>query len=367
MSMFTGSSLWCFSLTHSDWTSNVLRSLSSLAFAVWLPGDLCWVLILRLKCNDLEKIDITQKWLADINRSDSNEEWKQDLKKKKRKNLEQESEWLKIEQRGSKNWENSCLMDIGGCELLSVSDARGRWAVVPAGLFLLIFPCSLCWLMGNICSEAEKRCGLNLVTRRPVLSPCCALALCLSFCLIPFCSLRPYFLVPHTVCLHLSSLPHIFSPNSPSPLSILITHLLEPLQGRVLDLFNIGEDLMNALRTTLRWLSSWKTFPVSGRPLIINFDVMSLDHCRPVLMWPHVNLTDHRSQAQQPPPGFTGWCGLGCSVSSTAARPPRTNMARSKIKPPRVLQRPCGKAIKWSYRGHNGDEIFNGLHRERDK
>lgn len=54
-------------------------------------------------------------------------------------------------------------------------------------------------------------------------------------------------------------------------------------------------------------------------------------------------------------------------MSSKASGPPRTNMARSKIKPPRVLQRPCGKSIKWSYRGQNGDEIFNGLDRERDK
>lgn len=93
------------------------------------------------------------------------------------------------------------------------------------------------------------------------------------------------------------------------------------------------------------------------------------DHCRPVVIWPHLNLTDHghQSQTQQHAPGFLGWCGLGCSGSSKASGPPRTNMARSKIKPPRVLQRPCGKAIKWSYRGHNGDEIFNGLHRERGK
>lgn len=63
-------------------------------------------------------------------------------------------------------------------------------------------------------------------------------------------------------------------------------------------------------------------------------------------------------------PGLV-WFGTRCEQRSVG--PPRTNMARSKIKPPRVLQRPCGKPIKWSYRGQNGDEIFNGLHREGDK
>lgn len=33
---------------------------------------------------------------------------------------------------------------LDGCGLLSVNDAMVRRAVVPAGLFLLIFPCSLC-------------------------------------------------------------------------------------------------------------------------------------------------------------------------------------------------------------------------------
>lgn len=54
-------------------------------------------------------------------------------------------------------------------------------------------------------------------------------------------------------------------------------------------------------------------------------------------------------------------------MSSKAPGLPRINMAWSKIKPPLVLQRPCGKAVKWSYRGQNEDEIFNGLHRERGK
>lgn len=35
-------------------------------------------------------------------------------------------------------------MDVEGCGPLSVSDAMVRCAIVPAGLFLLIFPCSLC-------------------------------------------------------------------------------------------------------------------------------------------------------------------------------------------------------------------------------
>ncbi len=93
---------------------------------------------------------------------------------------------------------------LDGCGLLSVNDAMVRRAVVPAGLFLLIFPCSLCWLMVRIGSEAEKRCGLNLVTLRPVLSPCCVLPLCLPFCLIPFCSLVHIFsslILSASICL----------------------------------------------------------------------------------------------------------------------------------------------------------------------
>lgn len=105
---------------------------------------------------------------------------------------------------------------------------------------------------------------------------------------------------------------------------------------------------------------------LNPRPVVIN-----LNQSRPVLIWPHVNLAEHghHSQTQQHAHGFLGLCGLRCrcSVSSKAPKSPRTNMARSKIKPPRVLQRPCGKVIKWSYRGQNEDEIFNGLHREWGK
>ncbi len=138
---------------------------------------------------------------------------------------------------------------LDGCGLLSVNDAMVRRAVVPAGLFLLIFPCSLCWLMVRIGSEAEKRCGLNLVTLRPVLSPCCVLPLCLPFCLIPFCSLVHIFsslILSASICL---LCPHFL----PWLSSVhLILRLSVPLQERVYDK---GESLMNTLKSVrkLAW------------------------------------------------------------------------------------------------------------------
>lgn len=157
-------------------------------------------------------------------------------------------------------------MDGEGCGLLSVSDAMVRWAVVPAGLFLLIFPCSLCWLMVHEGSEAEERCGLNLVTVCPVLSSCCVLSL--SFCLIHFSSLCPYSLFLHTICLHLSSL------------SSFARLLLEPFLSSIcwyhrkkecMYKLNLGENLMNVGRQWDGWHKKMENGSFFGWPLIINF------------------------------------------------------------------------------------------------
>lgn len=45
---------------------------------------------------------------------------------------------------GSETRVNICVMDVENCGLLSVSDEMVQFAVVPAGLILLIFPCFLC-------------------------------------------------------------------------------------------------------------------------------------------------------------------------------------------------------------------------------
>lgn len=70
--------------------------------------------------------------------------------------------------------------------------------------------------MVHVGSEAEKRCGLNLVTLRPVLSYCYVLSLCLSF-ILPHSLLLPRSIFSLPQCyLHPSVFsPTIFLPNSP--------------------------------------------------------------------------------------------------------------------------------------------------------
>lgn len=229
--------------------------------------------------------------------------------------------------------------------------------------------------MVHIGSEAEKRCGLTLVTLHPGLSPCCvrslAVSLSASFPFAPFVHIFSSCILSASICLLFQNFVTYLSSSSVIFSSTICSYHYN--RGRKAD-FRWELDELAEEDNEVVGLSKLETVPVLGRPLIVNFNIQTPDllwwvvnHCRPVSIWPHLNLTDHghRSQTQQRAPGILGWCGLGCSVSSKASGPPRTNMARSKIKPPRVLQRPCGKAIKWSYRGQKGDEIFNGLHREK--
>lgn len=64
-------------------------------------------------------------------------------KKKKFWNGRWKESWIDGGTGGSEKRDNRRLMDVEGCGLLSVSDERVWCSVVPAGLFLLIFPCSL--------------------------------------------------------------------------------------------------------------------------------------------------------------------------------------------------------------------------------
>lgn len=174
-------------------------------------------------------------------------------------------------------------MDVKGCGLLSVSDATVRCAAVSAGLLLLIFPCSLCWLMVHIGSEAEKRCGLNVVTLHPGFSPCCALSLSQSF-FLPHSLLLPlsiFSLFVNTISVHLPSLPHFVAYLS-FPLSILLPHRLLQLQWRENNRLKGGENLMNSPNGTVRLLawSELETVLVLGWPLIVNFTFQTLD-----LLW----------------------------------------------------------------------------------
>lgn len=133
------------------------------------------------------------------------------------------------------------LLDgCGSCGLLSVSDAMVQCAVVPAGWLLLILPCSLSWLMVHTGSEAEDRCGLNLVAICPVL-------------FLPLCSRSPSFFLRHSLFLLLS----IFSLPSCHRLSSLpsFSHLLLLRYPFVFPIcwyhrkkecvYNLGENLMN--------------------------------------------------------------------------------------------------------------------------
>lgn len=213
---------------------------------------------------------------------------------------------------GSKKWENGVVWwmyrAVGFCQ----------WVMWWYGVLwsLLDFFCwsflVLYWLMVHMGSEAEKRCGLNLVT----------LLLALAVFSL-FCSFLPYF-------------PSFCSFYRPPLSSLYLIALLRWLTSADQLLFETisSNDYFNKPWYDLIWTGLTMVTTVRSCGLLMG------------------------SQ------GAVVWDAV---LVSKALRPPRTNMARSKIKPPRALQRPCGKVIKWSYRGQSGDETFNGLHRRKGK